>query len=278
MKKILCLLLTASMIFTFAACGNGDTDEPNPPANDNQQVEEGTGEPETDEVSDDEQENTEKADEKTEETKKPESSNAQTSKPSASKPQTSKPSASKPQTGKPSSSKDNTSSNGNAATEAKKPTSALNLLSTVWKSYKDDEKFPAAGGDYSEENMREDAPGKFSTSDSGALQSTLAVPEDSVSLISSAASLTHMMNLNTFTAGSFKIKDKDDVDKFADAMKTSIENRRWVCGFPDKMVIITVDKYVVSVFGAADLVDTFKSKTLKAYKTAEIYCEQNVEA
>lgn len=272
MKKILCLLLTASMIFTFAACGNGDVDEPNPPANDNQQVEEGTGEP-SGEVSDDEQGNDEKADEKTEETKKSENS-----KPQASKPQTSKPSASKPQTGKPSSSKDNTSSNDNATTEAKKPTSALNLLSTVWKSYKDDEKFPAAGGDYSEENMREDAPGKFSTSDSGALQSTLAVPEDSVSLISSAASLTHMMNLNTFTAGSFKIKDKDDVDKFADAMKTSIENRRWVCGFPDKMIIITVDKYVVSVFGAADLVDTFKNKTLKAYKTAEIYCEQNVEA
>lgn len=272
MKKILCLLLTASMIFTFGACGNGDINEPNLPVDDNQQVEEGTGEPSGEvsgeepgeetgepsgEVSDDEQGNTEKTDEKTEETKKPESS--------------------KPQASKPSSSKDNTSSNGNTTTEAKKPTSALNLLSTVWKSYKDDEKFPAAGGDYSEENMRENAPGKFGTSDSGALQSTLAVPEDSAELISSAASLTHMMNLNTFTAGSFKIKEKDDVDKFAEAMKTSIENRRWVCGFPDKMVIITVDKYVVSVFGAADLVDTFKSKTLKAYKTAEVYCDQNVE-
>lgn len=267
MKKILCLLLTASMIFTFAACGNEKPGEPNLPADDNQQVEEGTGEPETGEEPGDEQKDAEQTDEKTQETKKPESA----------KPETSKPSASKPQTSKPSSSSGNTSSNGNATAEAKKPTSALNLLSTVWKSYKDDEKFPAAGGDYSEENMREDAPGKFSTSDSGVLQSTLAVPEDSASLISSAASLTHMMNLNTFTAGSFKIKDKGDVDKFADAMKTSIENRRWVCGFPDKMMIITVDKYVVSVFGAADLVDTFKSKTLKAYKTAKVYCEENVE-
>ena len=30
------------------------------------------------------------------------------------------------------------------------PASALELLETVWNSYSDDEKFPAAGGDYSD--------------------------------------------------------------------------------------------------------------------------------
>ena len=30
---------------------------------------------------------------------------------------------------------------------------ALTILNTVWASYSEDEKFPAAGGDYSEENM-----------------------------------------------------------------------------------------------------------------------------
>ena len=30
------------------------------------------------------------------------------------------------------------------------PASALELLETVWNSYSDNEKFPAAGGDYSE--------------------------------------------------------------------------------------------------------------------------------
>ena len=61
------------------------------------------------------------------------------------------------------------------------------------------------------------------------------------------------------------------------AMKESIENRRWVCGFPDKFVIIKVNGYVVSAFGAADLIDTFKSKTLKAYQDAKVYCEENIE-
>ncbi len=263
MKKILCLLLTASMMFTFAACGSDDTGT-TPSADDQQTVNENTptdgqdadlnADDSTDADKDAEEEDKEagaKGDEKKDDVKKPESS---------------KPSGSKP-----------SSSKGDSASETKKPTSALNLLSTVWKSYKESEKFPAAGGDYSEENAREDAPGKFSTSDSDALSSTLAVPADSANLISSAASLTHMMNLNTFTAGSFKTKSTGDADKLAAAMKKSIENRKWVCGFPEKMAVITIDKYVVSVYGAADLVDTFKTKLQKAYTGAKVYCEGNIE-
>ena len=193
-------------------------------------------------------------------------------KPSAStdKPAASKPSASKPSTSKPSADKHDTD-------KANKPSSPLNLLNTVWKSYSEDDKFPASGGDYSEENAKDDAPGKFDVSDSAVLESTLAVPEDSADLLKKAASLTHMMNLNTFTAGAFQLKDSKNADKFAKAMKESIENRRWVCGFPDKFVIIKVNGYVVSAFGAEDLIDTFKSKTLKAYQDAKVYCEENIE-
>ena len=60
-------------------------------------------------------------------------------------------------------------------------------------------------------------------------------------------------------------------------MKKSIENRKWVCGFPEKMAVITIDKYVVAVYGAADLVDTFKTKLQKAYTGAKVYCEENIE-
>ena len=41
------------------------------------------------------------------------------------------------------------------------PTSALNILETVWNTYGEDEKFAVAGGDFSEANAREDAPGVF---------------------------------------------------------------------------------------------------------------------
>ena len=295
MKKFLCLLLTACLMFSFAACTASDQpqdpDTDNPAAGDNAAGAETPGDadstgtdqgdmeaskPDADaqDPAHAEKDDQSKDDQNSKTDVKPSTKPAGTNKadtdkkPSAG---TSKPSASKPSTSKPSATDKNDSSKSDA------PTSPLNLLSTVWKSYSEDDKFPASGGDYSEENAKDDAPGNFGLSDSAVLESTLAVPEASADLLKKAASLTHMMNLNTFTAGAFQLKDSKNADKFAKAMKESIENRHWVCGFPDKFVIIKVNGYVVSAFGAADLIDTFKSKTLKAYQDAKVYCEENIE-
>lgn len=284
MKKFLCLLLAVCLVFSFAACTANDQpqdpDTDNPAAGDNaagsesagdtagadtgkeDQDADPSGEDSAQKPDDHQKDNITKEDEASKPEQKP---SASTDKPAASKP-----SASKPSTSKPSADKHDTD-------KANKPSSPLNLLNTVWKSYSEDDKFPASGGDYSEENAKDDAPGKFDVSDSAVLESTLAVPEDSADLLKNAASLTHMMNLNTFTAGAFQLKDSKNADKFAKAMKESIENRRWVCGFPDKFVIIKVNGYVVSAFGAEDLIDTFKSKTLKAYQDAKVCCEENIE-
>ena len=284
MKKFLCLLLAVCLVFSFAACTANDQpqdpDTDNPAAGDNaagsesagdtagadtgkeDQDADPSGEDSAQKPDDHQKDNITKEDEASKPEQKP---SASTDKPAASKP-----SASKPSTSKPSADKHDTD-------KANKSSSPLNLLNTVWKSYSEDDKFPASGGDYSEENAKDDAPGKFDVSDSAVLESTLAVPEDSADLLKKAASLTHMMNLNTFTAGAFQLKDSKNADKFAKAMKESIENRRWVCGFPDKFVIIKVNGYVVSAFGAEDLIDTFKSKTLKAYQDAKVYCEENIE-
>ena len=284
MKKFLCLLLAVCLVFSFAACTANDQpqdpDTDNPAAGDNAAGSESAGDTAGADTGKEDQnadpsgeDSAQKPDDhqKDDTTKEDEASKPER-KPSAStdKPAASKPSASKPSTSKPSADKHDTD-------KANKPSSPLNLLNTVWKSYSEDDKFPASGGDYSEENAKDDAPGKFDVSDSAVLESTLAVPEDSADLLENAASLTHMMNLNTFTAGAFQLKDSKNADKFAKAMKESIENRRWVCGFPDKFVIIKVNGYVVSAFGAEDLIDTFKSKTLKAYQDAKVYCEENIE-
>lgn len=284
MKKFLCLLLAVCLVFSFAACTANDQpqdpDTDNPAAGDNAAGSESAGDTAGADTGKEDQDadpsgedSAQKPDDhqKDDTTKEDEASKPE-QKPSAStdKPAASKPSASKPSTSKPSADKHDTD-------KANKPSSPLNLLNTVWKSYSEDDKFPASGGDYSEENAKDDAPGKFDVSDSAVLESTLAVPEDSADLLKKAASLTHMMNLNTFTAGAFQLKDSKNADKFAKAMKEGIENRRWVCGFPDKFVIIKVNGYVVSAFGAEDLIDTFKSKTLKAYQDAKVYCEENIE-
>ena len=230
MKKFLCLLLAVCLVFSFAACTandqpqNPDTD--NPAAGDNAAGSENAGNTAGADTGKEDQDadpsgedSAQKPDDhqKDDITKEDEASKPE-QKPSAStdKPAASKPSASKPSTSKPSADKHDTD-------KANKPSSPLNLLNTVWKSYSEDDKFPASGGDYSEENAKDDAPGKFDVSDSAVLESTLAVPEDSADLLKKAASLTHMMNLNTFTAGAFQLKDSKNADKFAKAMKESIE-------------------------------------------------------
>ena len=153
---------------------------------------------------------------------------------------------------------------------------ALALLNTVWSSYAEDDKFPVAGGDMSEENMSMDGPGKFGIADTDALDSTLGFPAASVDKIDDAASLVHMMNANTFTCGAFHVKNAADVTAVADALKDSISQRQWICGFPDKLVIVTIGDYVVSLFGATDIVDTFKTNLTTAFASAQVVCDEPI--
>ncbi len=135
------------------------------------------------------------------------------------------------------------------------PVSALDLLESVWSTYGEDEKFSAVGGDFSEENSREDAPGAYDLTDRATVDSALGLPE--TAMVDQAASLVHMMNANTFTAAAYHCTD--DPAALAEALRSHIQQRQWMCGFPDKLAVAVVGEYVVSVFGDAELVDTFMS-------------------
>lgn len=152
--------------------------------------------------------------------------------------------------------------------------SALELLNTVWNSYAEDEKFAAAGGDMSEENMTMDAPGKYGLEDTEALDSTFGLPADLAAKMDDAASLMHMMNANTFTCGVFHVKNADELDTLTASLKENIMQRQWVCGFPDKLVILTVDDYIISFFGENEIMNTFKAKVTAAYSSAKTVCEE----
>ena len=156
------------------------------------------------------------------------------------------------------------------------PASALELLEAVWNSYTDDEKFPAAGGDYSEENMRDGAPGNFSVADADLLNSSLGFPAAETGKIDDAASLVHMMNLNTFTCGAYHVKNTADVTALCASVRENILARRWMCGFPDKAVVITVGDYVVSCFGLSDIVDTFTAKLAAVYPGAKLVSDDPI--
>jgi len=155
-------------------------------------------------------------------------------------------------------------------------TDSTELLSSVWSLYDDSEVFPVLGGDY--ENQTDGTPGTVGLSDPTVADSILGLPVDQAELIDNAASVVHAMNANTFTAGAYKLKDASDQQQFAVALKENLMDRQWMCGFPDKLVILSVgDEYVISAFGEATNVETFKEKVTEAFEMAKVMHEEAFE-
>ena len=119
-----------------------------------------------------------------------------------------------------------------------------------------------------------DAPGKFDISKTEELESVLGLPADLISSIEDAASMVHMMNANTFTGAAYRLKEGTDLNAFADSVKSSILARQWICGQPDTLVIINVDgRYVLTAYGAAELMEVFKNNALAALDGAQVMTE-----
>ena len=157
-------------------------------------------------------------------------------------------------------------------TETEQPAASsgdpLSVLNTVWGTYSEDEKFPAAGGDY--EHAVDGAP--------GSLASQLTFPAGDAGLIDSAAALTHMMNSNTFTCGAFHVASKDNVSQLAQDLRSEFQGKQWMCGFPDKLVVASMGQYVVSVYGDEELVNTFRDKLKGSYPSVTVLYDENLDA
>ena len=163
-----------------------------------------------------------------------------------------------------------------AKTDASEIPDALTILNTVWASYSEDEKFPAAGGDYSEANMTDGKPGTVGLENASDVEYLLSIPASVVALADDGASLFHMMNGNTFTCGALHLQDAGKLDEAAKEIKDYIMAKHWMCGFPDKLVVVSIDSYLISCFGAEDLVNTFRDKLQVAYAGAVVITDEPI--
>lgn len=154
-------------------------------------------------------------------------------------------------------------------------TDANEILTTIWSKFEDEDtdqnmyndKFAVIGGHF--ENPVDNAPGKYDVSKTEDLEFNLCVPQDAIARIDDAASMIHMMNANTFTAGAFHVKESADVTTFVNEVKERTLGNQWMCGFPDKLLIVTIgENYVVSVFGNADTIKEFQSVLTAEYADA----------
>lgn len=166
-------------------------------------------------------------------------------------------------------------SNDDTTTEATSSyADAVAVLNAVWATYEDENKFPIGGGDSA--NITTDVPGKFDIAATEELDVTLALPATQAANIEDAASMIHMMNANTFTGAAYKLKADADVAAFADEYKTGLDSRRWMCGFPEKFIVIKTGSFVVTAFGNGELIELYKTKALSALEGAELVSEGTI--
>ena len=278
MKRLLTILLTLSLLLSLAACGSKKSDSGAADPDDSvtsQEPETGNSQPDTtDEQPDgtDEPEETQPAEQEPAEDnqaqpeQEPEKAPEKQPEKQPEKKPVSKP-AQKPIQEKPV--EKPTKPAAPAQPEETAPAAsgdALSILTAVWNTYNDDEKFPVA----------EDAPISMDISSIDNISYLLTFPAEDAALIDGAASLTHMMNLNTFTCGAFHAVSTQDAAKLADDLHTAIADKHWMCGFPDKMVIVTLDQTVISLYGHEDLINTFRDKLQAAYPSAAIAYEEAI--
>ena len=113
-------------------------------------------------------------------------------------------------------------------------------------------------------------PGALSLEDVDNLGYYTLFPADSVAKISSAACFFNMMNMNNGTIAAFEVKDAADVTALADTMKEKITTNMWMCGFPERYLIVNVNGTLISAFGNSDVINSLKDGVLATYENAVV--------
>lgn len=164
--------------------------------------------------------------------------------------------------------------------------SALELLTSIFEGYNaaqtsDDTKLWVIGGNiYNFETCSETGPAKFVALADSDYNDNLGYPEADVSKIDDAASMCHSFNANLFTSYTVHFTDSADVDAMVNSIKDNTLARQWICGSPDKLVIVKIPgDYLLVVYGVSTdggIVDPFVSSIPTLIEGATVVLEQNI--
>ncbi|MBQ5597549.1 MAG: hypothetical protein IIU66_03560 [Clostridia bacterium] len=161
----------------------------------------------------------------------------------------------------------------NASSEAVAEVDVVDALKNIWDNYEDENKFAAMGGGMA--NPVTDGPGELSLDDTAEVNDKTGVPEDKITTIDKAATLIHMMNANTFSAAAVHAAEGVKAEDVATTIGDNLKIRQWMCGIPEKHVIIKVGaNTIISAFGANDLITVFLDKAKVAYPEYTVLLEQ----
>lgn len=133
---------------------------------------------------------------------------------------------------------------------------ALELLNIIFNGYNatatEDTMLYVAGGNINNfDTCSMEGPAAFVALADEDYDQNLGIPASEVAKIESAASMFNMMNTNVFNSFAVQFKDGTDVDASIEAIKANILARQWICGSPEKLVIVKMPgDCIVVVWGA----------------------------
>lgn len=149
------------------------------------------------------------------------------------------------------------------------------LLDKIYDAHSDDFRYPVAGG--SEDNISYEGPAIFTLGTGEALDAMTGFPVAEIAKIDQAATAMHAMNANTFTAGAYHLTNVSDASALAKAIASNIQNRMWVCGCPERLIVIQVDDVLISAFGFQDIVEYFRDTTSSTFQNVTVLVEENIQ-
>ena len=161
--------------------------------------------------------------------------------------------------------------------------SAIELLNIIFNGYNaaqatDETKLWVGGGNINNfDTTSSEGPAAFVALADEDYDQNLAIPAAQVASIESAASMFNLMNTNNFNCFTVQFKAGTDVDASINAIKENILSRQWICGAPEKLVMIKMPgDYILVVWGAVQfggIVDPFAASIPTLVEGATVVVE-----
>lgn len=140
-----------------------------------------------------------------------------------------------------------------SSTETVTGKTSLDVLNDLWNAYPDEDKFFVA-----EEGMEPFCPFvepmAFEYEAAEEIDNFLAFPTAHADKIKNVSYFMHMMNANSLTVAAVQLEGVD-AKVVADAIKENIMGRQWICGFPERLYVVSVGDVIVYAFGIAGYSD-----------------------
>ncbi len=154
------------------------------------------------------------------------------------------------------------------------------VLAPVFEMPAEDVKGAFAGGYFSEDEttvkMGEAGKTPVDVEEAAAtFKSVSLINDDAFAKLDDAAVFHHMMNMNSLAVSAMRVANAADVDTVANAMRESVGgNQVWICGTPERYLVVKVDNCVVSAYGLTDMVNAIKTALTETYDNAVVVCDE----